>query len=243
MSFSKEKRTILFTGYTAMGSGLDFEHAFHVVIVNHSYSLMSYYGFSPNTQSLSFEKGQAFDVFELDENEYGVESLYFNVDRCYKYLGGLFSDDEYSVDTVEVIDEKSVDNPYMTVLPLNYFYTVKVNESDVSENLTLEIIDSKPFEGVVDITSDQSFFPDSADANTVYFIFANAKWGSGKDCIVLMMKSFYPEMLEYDTEILYEGMSKFTKTSNNGIFPKVIGKEIWNDKLQAIKISNLRRMK
>ncbi len=72
---------------SSTGDGQSYETAFHVTMVTHSYNLMSYFGFQPKMQSLSYEDGQAYDIFELEDNNYNLESLYFNVNTCLNYLG------------------------------------------------------------------------------------------------------------------------------------------------------------
>ena len=43
-------------------------------------------GVSPKMQSLIHDKDQSYDLMELKENEYGLESLYFNITVCVEAL-------------------------------------------------------------------------------------------------------------------------------------------------------------
>ncbi|MBO4307719.1 MAG: DUF4919 domain-containing protein [Bacteroidales bacterium] len=82
----------LISAIAASGDGMDFETAFHVAIVSHSYSLMSCYGLRSLQQSLQSSDDQMFDVFKLDVNDEGIESLYVNVTPCLNYLSKQFGD-------------------------------------------------------------------------------------------------------------------------------------------------------
>ncbi|MBP5516860.1 MAG: DUF4919 domain-containing protein [Bacteroidales bacterium] len=83
----------LINAITASGDGSDFKTALHVAIVNHSYSVMSYYGIHNTSQSLqSDDSGQMYDVFPLEENEFDLEKLYVNVTPCLNYWSKIFGE-------------------------------------------------------------------------------------------------------------------------------------------------------
>ncbi len=75
----------LISAIAASGNGMDFENAYHVAIVAHSYNLMSYFGLHSVQQSLQSSGDQMFDVFKLEANDDGIESLYVNVTPCLNY--------------------------------------------------------------------------------------------------------------------------------------------------------------
>ena len=64
---------------TSTGDGSSKETAFHVISVADEYGIMDIFGLSPTMQSLVEDKGQSYDVMELKENKYGLESMYFNI--------------------------------------------------------------------------------------------------------------------------------------------------------------------
>ena len=70
---------MLLSAVTSTGDGRSKETAFHVICVTDEYGIMDTFGLSPKMQSLVEDKGQSYDVMELEENEYGLESMYFNI--------------------------------------------------------------------------------------------------------------------------------------------------------------------
>ena len=69
---------MLLSAVTSTGDGSSKETAFHVISVADEYGIMDIFGLSPTMQSLVEDKGQSYDVMELKENKYGLESMYFN---------------------------------------------------------------------------------------------------------------------------------------------------------------------
>ena len=70
---------MLLSAVTSTGDGSSKESAYHVINVSDEYGIMEIFGFSPTMQSLVEDKGQSYDVMELKENKYGLESMYFNI--------------------------------------------------------------------------------------------------------------------------------------------------------------------
>jgi len=81
---------MLFSAVTSTGDGCSKETAFHVISVTDEYGIMDIIGLSPKMQSLVEHKGHSFDVMELQENEYGLESMYFNITASMKAMDKLF---------------------------------------------------------------------------------------------------------------------------------------------------------
>ena len=86
----------------------------------------------------------------------------------------------------------------------------------------------------------EKLFVEDGEPNTIVFYCVNGKWRDDRSNVLLVMKSYCKEMLAYDTFIRLDGSADFQSTSNNGIFPSVLGTEIWNDPVNAIRISRLR---
>ena len=78
-------RTLL-SAIMASGDGRSKKTAIHVISVTDEYGVMDILGVSPKMQSLIHDKDQSYDLMELKENEYGLESLYFNITVCVKAL-------------------------------------------------------------------------------------------------------------------------------------------------------------
>ncbi|MBR4391922.1 MAG: DUF4919 domain-containing protein [Bacteroidales bacterium] len=81
----------LLSAIMASGDGRSKETAFHVISVTDEYGLMDILGVSLKMQSLINDKDQSYDLMELKENEYGLESLYFNTTVCMKAMNKMFS--------------------------------------------------------------------------------------------------------------------------------------------------------
>ena len=81
---------MLVSAISATGDGLSKETAFHVISTTDEYGIMEILGVSPKSQSLIHDKGQSYDLMELEENEYGLDALYFNVTVCFETLNKLF---------------------------------------------------------------------------------------------------------------------------------------------------------
>lgn len=127
--------------------------------------------------------------------------------------------------------------------PLGSKFTVKVIPTD-SAIYDIQVIDYQSFEEEVSLYGDSTLYTDELADSTIVFYFTISQWeNSGKKNIVLKMKSAFPEMLAYDTDIQTCEDCDFTSTSNEGIFPQTRGTEIWNEMIYAIGISNFRKAK
>ena len=81
---------MLLSAVTSTGDGRSKETAFHVISVADEYGIMDTFGLSPKMQSLVEDKGQSYDVMELKENEYGLESMYFNITVSMEAMNKMF---------------------------------------------------------------------------------------------------------------------------------------------------------
>ena len=81
---------MLVSAISATGDGLSKESAFHVISTTDEYGIMEILGVSPKSQSLIHDKGQSYDLMELEKNEYGLDALYFNITVCFETLNKLF---------------------------------------------------------------------------------------------------------------------------------------------------------
>lgn len=70
---------MLLSAVTSTGDGRSKETAIHVISVTDEYGILDIFGLSSKMQSLVEDKGQSYDVMDLEENEYGLESMYFNI--------------------------------------------------------------------------------------------------------------------------------------------------------------------
>jgi hypothetical protein len=225
----------LISAIAASGDGSDFETAFHVAVVAHSYNFMNYFGFEPTSQSLQSNEGQQFDVFPLEENEYDLEELYVNVTPCLAYLSKQFKSSEND----EVVDFGPIDQFDIRV---GRKLTIKLDKKRRGE-YKFRVIKLEEYNDTVELNDTEKLFAEDGEPNTIVFYCVNGRWNDNRSIVLLVMKSYCKEMLAYDTFIRLEGSAEFQSTSNNGIFPGVLGTEIWNDPINAIRISHLRLMK
>ena len=236
------------------GDGKDYSTAFYVISPSHEYAFLGYNGLSFKGQILKNNGGKSYDVLEITENEYGIENIYFNIDVCFNYLSNLFGLSEG--DTSDIEDMESASFSYSdeeqtyafldssgVVIPMNSKVVVRLDRVLSGDEYQFTIVSDESVDGSFDFTKSEEYFPEEGEENTIIFYFVHSQWTSGEKCDVLMMKSFCGEMMLYDTEILPIGSTSFQSTSNDGIFPKVRGTEIWNDPLYAIRLSRFRPIK
>lgn len=77
---------IVLNAISSCGSGQSPEDAFYVISISHEYTILSLLGFQLKSQSLS----GGCDVMELQENDYDIEKLYFNVSKILEKESELF---------------------------------------------------------------------------------------------------------------------------------------------------------
>ena len=81
---------MLFSAISSTGNGKTPETAFHVICVSDEYGLMEMLGLSMKSQSLIEKKGRSYDLMELEENEFGLESMYFDITVSMEALNKMF---------------------------------------------------------------------------------------------------------------------------------------------------------
>lgn len=223
---------MLFYTIASTGNGLGPDAAMHVVTTAHEYMMMNMYGFRPKSQWLTFIEGHAYDIMEIDSNEYNVDSLYFNIDCIEASWGKMFGGAEKDVKQENVT---SVEITMNTKFELELVKTKKKN-SVVSVVKTMPISDTL-------VANDSVLFAEPIVENHVVGYFCKARLYEGSDhvstCLILKSNSTEP-MLYMNTEIAYPNRPVYHATSNSGIMKGVMMNEIWADELSSIKISNIR---
>ena len=81
---------MLLSAVTSTGDGSSKESAYHVINVSDEYGILEIFGFSPTMQSLVEDKGQSYDVMELEKNRYGLKSMYFNITVSMQAMNKMF---------------------------------------------------------------------------------------------------------------------------------------------------------
>lgn len=81
---------MLYSAIASTGDGKSQETAFHVICVPDEYALMEMFGLLPKSQALMEKHGRSYDRMDLEENEFGLEALYFDITICMKALDKMF---------------------------------------------------------------------------------------------------------------------------------------------------------
>ena len=218
----------LISAIAASGDGSDFGSALHVAAVVHAYSLISYYGLEERSQSLQFDSlGNTYDVYQLAENEFGIERLCFNITPCFGFLSRLFNsqdDDDEEETAVDPID-----------IAIGTYAIVSVEPDKEKGTCRYRIVERGKCSRDVDITEVDKILPADGKENTIHFYFVNGTDGK----VLLLIKSFCNERLAYDSYIRILDSQNWQTTSNSGILPRVNMTELWSDPVRVIRISNL----
>lgn len=223
------------------GDGRSKDHAMYVVNTDHEYFIMDMMGVRMHSQSLIYDNGHNYDLILLNGKEEGLDSLWFNVDICFGWLSKTLSSQKPQRNNPK---EKvtSVD------IPLNTWFDIEVVKVKKEESL-FRVIKLLSLNETADNSQGilfDSILNDDIPQNHIQGYFCKTKYfkKSDKEQICLMFKSNIDETpLMYDTFIKYLGSDEFQTTSNEGIFRGVKMNEIWNDEIQAIRISNIRKEK
>ena len=79
--------TIILDALFSSGTGLSKEEAYYVINTSHEYDMLNILGFEfGGEQSLT----EHYDYLTVEENEYGIEGLYFDVSPCLNHLNSMF---------------------------------------------------------------------------------------------------------------------------------------------------------
>lgn len=212
----------------ATGDGSSMESAIHVSHVPDEHTLMQLGGLRWKSQSLHENDGQIYDSFELEENEDGIEELYFNITPC------------FNAHSAELRRASSSENEFSNriEIPLGTRVTLRLKE-DKKGTFQAAIIDQKPFSGEVN----EATFSSENNSDIVELVFTQEKVYGGKEKVVLCAKSFNDKALAFDSSIQYHGKKTFESTSNVGWFPKAFMQEQWQTGIVKIRLENIRIMK
>lgn len=221
---------MLFYTIESTGNGLTTTQPFYVANISHEDMMLNMYGFEPKGQSLIHEGGHAFDLLHLRENEYGVDSLFFNIDLPFGNLRqefGRIFDPELKLTSFE--------------LPIGTKFVIEMVKTKRKES-TFRILSMEEISDTLN-TRDSSLFPNPIPENQVVGYFAPARLSSDSDAVfncLLFKSNISKDMLFMDTYIRYIGALKFEPTSNSGLMRGVLMNEMWDTSIKQIRISNIR---
>lgn len=222
---------MLFNAIYSSGNGSR-EAPFHVSSVMHSYFIMDMNDLHPQHQALIFVNGRACDAFPLEENEAGVDTLFFDVTECMHFWDQSFgSNDEATTEEAGTELE----------LPLGTHFIIKLEGDLDDEETEFKVVKMEPFDTILPNYHDTGLFANVGEENTIEGYFCRANFGSSVK-VVLVFKSFVEGMANYNTEIHQEN-GTWEETSNSGMLHKVEMSEIWSTSYDKLKISNIRKSK
>ena len=223
---------MLFYTIESTGNGLTTSQPFYVVSTRHEYMMLNMYGFEPKGQALIHEGEHSFDLLYLQENEYGVDSLYFNIDLLMSSLSQMF-DSHLDFDPEEKVSSLN--------LPIGTKFVIEMVKTKRKES-TFRILSMEVISDTLN-TRDSSLFPNPIPENRVVGYFAPARLSSNSDAVfncLLFKSNISKDMLFMDTYIRYIGALKFEPTSNSGLMRGVLMNEMWDTSIKQIRISNIR---
>lgn len=226
---------MLVDAINSTGDGSSYDDAFHVITTSHEYLMMNVFGFSPKSQGLEFNKDNQYDVFEIEENEYGVEKLYFDITRSFGTLRKQHSQ-----------KQKKETPLHDFIIPINSAFILELKETKKG---AYEIVETslETFTDTLCWENDEVPQFNNDKENTIEGVFCTAKYCKNEDSkykTVLILRSNCKNNLAYDSFVQYLGSSSFAPTSNNGAFRGARVTEMWSadDQILLIKLGNFHKM-
>lgn len=130
--------------------------------------------------------------------------------------------------------------------PLGSKFAIKLVPTD-SENFDYSVISFEPFEEIVDTRKKDDLFEKNGEDSTIVFYFCLGTSGETEQereknmKVLLIMKNYSKEILDYTSDIQREEDGEFEETSNVGTFPNAIGTEIWPYMIYSIGLREFRK--
>ena len=213
------------------GSGRSFDSPLHVVNMHDEYLILDMYRLEMTQQSLVFHNNHPFDVLSVYDEDGDTASVHFRIDYVYGWWGR--NDDAKQ----SAADDKPTSK---LTLSLGTRFDIEIVKTK-SRNSKFRVVSLTPVNDTL-IVKD-SLFPANIPENHIIGYFCHTRLSASSDgvYISLLFKSNHKSHLEFDTFIHYIGADEDTPTSNSGIFPGVMHNELWQDRIDRLTISNIRR--
>ena len=229
MQKSQLQFQMLFYTIASTGNGLTPELAMHVVNVAHEYMMMNMYGFRSSEQALMSIDGHSYDMFVVDTNEYGVDTLYFNIDRIVGSWNTLFSQKEESKPTTTIDLELGV----KFVLQL---------DKPKRKNSKFVLVSQEYLSDTL-ICDRDSLYREPVPENQIVGYFCPMRLYEGSEnvnnCLVFI-SNCDKDQLYYDVFIAAGDHEEYFQSSNSGMPRGVMMNEMWLTDVQGLRISNIR---
>ncbi|HOF15942.1 MAG TPA: hypothetical protein PLF32_01320 [Bacteroidales bacterium] len=130
--------------------------------------------------------------------------------------------------------------------PLGSKFTIKLIPTD-SVNFDYSVLSFEPFEKIVDTYKKDKLFKKKGQDSTIVFYFCLGTHGKTKQekdknmRVLLIMKNYSKEALNYTSEIQLKEDGEYQETSNVGAYPGAIGTEIWPYMIYSIGLREFRK--
>jgi len=130
--------------------------------------------------------------------------------------------------------------------PLGSKFVIKLIPTD-SVNFDYSVLSFEPFEEIVDTRKKDDLFEKNGEDNTIVLYFCLGTSGESEQereknmRVLLIMKNYSKEVLNYTSDIQREEDGEYEETSNVGTFPNAIGTEIWPYMIYSIGLSEFRK--
>lgn len=130
--------------------------------------------------------------------------------------------------------------------PLGSKFVIKLVPKD-SVNFDYSVLSFEPFEEIVDTQKEDDLFEKKGEDNTIVFYFCLGTSGETEQereknmKVLLIMKNYTKEILNYTSEIQREEDGEYEETSNVGIYPNAIATEIWPYMIYSIGLREFRK--
>ena len=131
--------------------------------------------------------------------------------------------------------------------PIGSKFTIKLIPEKLG-NYNYSIIAFEPFEEIVDLFENDKLFEEKGEENTIVFYFCLGTRGETDQereknmQVLLLLKNYSKEALNYTSEIQLEEDGEYKWTSNVGTYPNVKTMEMWRDMIYSIGLRDFKKM-
>lgn len=210
------------------------QYPIYLTSVMQSYFIMDMEGVRPKHQALVYIDKKICDAFPLEENEFGLDTLYFEIGICIKYWDNNFQKNETTTDLKKV---RSVE------IPLGSHFLLKPTKLK-NNNSRFDVIVLEDWNEPLSM-NDSTLFSTKRTPGIIEGYFGQEAADSAEltKHVLLITKGSDGDLLDFDTEIRGQYSRIWEKTTNHGVFGTAKGVEIWSSGYDAIRISNIRKKK
>lgn len=210
------------------------QYPIYLTSVMQSYFIMDMEGVRPKHQALVYIDKKICDAFPLEENEFGLDTLYFEIGICMKYWDDNFQKNETTKDFKKV---RSVE------IPLGSHFLLKPTKLK-NNNSRFDVIVLEDWNEPLSM-NDSTLFSTKRTPGIIEGYFGQEAADSAEltKHVLLITKGSDGDLLDFDTEIRGQYSRIWEKTTNHGVFGTAKGVEIWSSGYDAIRISNIRKKK